>query len=1736
MKKITLLVIAFFALTVSALAQYSFPSIVGPTNVAAGAPVTLNVNDAANSAAAPASSTGSYSSFSITVDWVAGGGFPWSSEADLTVNTTSGSVLVNPPTTGGANSGAATTMTFEGDLAGPYDPTVDGFLDIVLNQSYGGSDANWSNIVVTLFETPTCAEPTGLTVGNISAASADVSWTAFGTESEWEVVVQTAGTGAPTGSGTATTSNPYSAGGLSAATDYEVYVRANCLTDGFSAWVGPVNFTTACTVFIPEYIQDFSTIIPNCWEEADAGDATTGPTNLGASSWSEDGFLNNGFTGAYQINLWLASKSDWLLSPQFDLTGGPFQVDFDFGIMQYGSSTNAGTLGSDDTVQLFISSDNGTTWTNLLTFDNTSVVPATGMQVIYDLTPYSGQTVQFGILGSEGVVDDPEDNQVFVDNFRVREIPSCSEPTGLTVDSVSSSSVTVSWTPFGSETDWEVAVQPVGTGVPSGSGTATTNNPHTETGLSPSTEYEVYVRANCLTNGFSTWVGPVNFITECTSFIAPYTQGFENGGDIPLCWSMSGGEDWNFDNVPGFNHIGNNGTITGSTITNDYFAWVDASGDNGPTFLLSPLVDVTPLTTPALSFFELSDNEGNANAQLDVEVWDGAAWNMMGTYNTNTSGWELKIIDLSGLTITGDVQARFTFSEPVPGDFYDDIAIDDVTFDELPACVTPGGIAVNNITGTTADVTWMPGGGETEWEYVYQLAGTGEPTGSGTATTVTAANLTGLSYQTDYEIYVRSNCGADGFSDWIGPVNFTTTIQTDFAVDCAVGPVINSLCYENNDSPIFTFTSSDGSPLNLVFNSGQVEGAPFDFLAVYDTDGTQIYYGEGNNGDISGLAFQSTGDTISFQIESDGSVSCASNSFCCSDGIDYTVSCATCINHSATYQVVDDCANGDQFLVDVNITDMGDATSLLISDNQGSLPVSVSSTGTTQFGPYPFLIDVIFTIENEQDVNCVITSPAIQLAACPPDNDNPCDAIVAVVNSDQTCDMTTPGTILEATPSGVPNTACGGNPDDDVWYQFTALEEFQLISLTNITGGTWNLDHAVYEGACDNLVEVYCSDQDASITPQLTVGNTYYIRVFSNGSDSETSTFDLCIRKAPENVSCEDAANFCSGGGDALYTSSVIGIPDNTSVACLGTIPNPSWNLIQIGESGPVEIEIVQNTAFDANGNPIGTGLDVDFVLWGPFTPETDFCELDLLVDCPSCPNNTWNPDFYPYEIIVDCSYSAAPVENATIPNALEGEIYVLLITNYSGDAGTIQVQQTNAGVTGAGVITADIEVEAGDDQVLCGFPDYTIVADSPFADTFEWYQDGIYLDGQTEGSITVTESGTYTVFAYDEQCATNAQDTVTITFYDEAIATQPLDIEVCDDPTADGFEAFDLESQTAQVLGALNASDFVVTYHETLVDAQTGIGALTSPFTNTQTLPQTIYVRVEDVDAVGSNSGCFATTSFNLVIAGVTPTATSVNLEACDDMNDGVEAFDLESNSANILDGQSDTAFTVTYYETQADAESGTGALTSPYTNTSSPQTLWARVENVGASQCYATTSFDLVLSQSPETIFSEEFDYVVCPNATIPIEIGIIPQNYTESEVTIRWYLDGVEITGENSTVLSTVLIEGDYTAEVTFNDTNCSASVTTFVTELESCVIPQAITPNSDGYNDNFDLSSYDVHSLEIYNRYGVLVYSKTDYINEWHGQSDSGDELPVGTYFYVMKYRDNQVKTSWVYINK
>lgn len=108
------------------------------------------------------------------------------------------------------------------------------------------------------------------------------------------------------------------------------------------------------------------------------------------------------------------------------------------------------------------------------------------------------------------------------------------------------------------------------------------------------------------------------------------------------------------------------------------------------------------------------------------------------------------------------------------------------------------------------------------------------------------------------------------------------------------------------------------------------------------------------------------------------------------------------------------------------------------------------------------------------------------------------------------------------------------------------------------------------------------------------------------------------------------------------------------------------------------------------------------------------------------------------------------------------------------------------------------------------------------------------------------------------------------------------------------------------------------------------------------------------------------------------------------------------------------------------------------------------------------------------------------------------------------------------------------GTYSAIVSDN-LNCSKQVN-YVLENTNCIIPKGISPNSDNLNDTFDLSGFKIKNLKIFNRYGVNVYTKNNYKNEWYGQDYNENILPTGTYYYLIVFPDDTIKSGWVHINR
>ena len=270
----------------------------------------------------------------------------------------------------------------------------------------------------TVMENPSCIDPTDVTVADITTTTASVSWTADSSQTAWEYQV-VAGGATPAETGEATSDNPLALTGLTSNTTYDVYVRANCGTDGTSEWV-MVSFTTLPDPIVPNYTNDFATFPGDLWSQAEGAiaDGPSGSTSL----WDTGNFAHGTNAPAAYINIYSSNRDEWLISPSFDLSGVNYYLNVDVAATEYLSSFSTADpvdaiWGVDDFVTLMVSEDSGSTWTELYRWDanNNPGVAGAAMPEI-DLSAYTG-LAKFAFYAESTASN--EDIDFFVDNFSI---------------------------------------------------------------------------------------------------------------------------------------------------------------------------------------------------------------------------------------------------------------------------------------------------------------------------------------------------------------------------------------------------------------------------------------------------------------------------------------------------------------------------------------------------------------------------------------------------------------------------------------------------------------------------------------------------------------------------------------------------------------------------------------------------------------------------------------------------------------------------------------------------------------------------------------------------------------------------------------------------------------------------------------------------------------------------------------------------------------------------------------------------------------------------------------------------------------------------------------------------------------------------------------------------------------------------------------------------------------------
>lgn len=195
--------------------------------------------------------------------------------------------------------------------------------------------------------------------------------------------------------------------------------------------------------------------------------------------------------------------------------------------------------------------------------------------------------------------------------------------------------------------------------------------------------------------------------------------------------------------------------------------------------------------------------------------------------------------------------------------------------------------------------------------------------------------------------------------------------------------------------------------------------------------------------------------------------------------------------------------------------------------------------------------------------------------------------------------------------------------------------------------------------------------------------------------------------------------------------------------------------------------------------------------------------------------------------------------------------------------------------------------------------------------------------------------------------------------------------------------------------------------------------------------------------------------------------------------------------------------------------SSSGAGTFTVSYTFTAT-------------NGCGYTTSENVVVNANP----------VVTAPSTMSILQGgqaVIKATATGDGLTYKW----TPSTGlDHDDVLQPTASPGSdtqYTLTVT-SSAGCSSTAIVSVSVLMAPVIPNTFTPNNDGVNDTWNikyLDSYPDCTVEVFNRYGARVFYSVGYPTAWDGRIN-GQNLPVGTYYYIIDPKIRPKYSGWLLI--
>ena len=198
-------------------------------------------------------------------------------------------------------------------------------------------------------------------------------------------------------------------------------------------------------------------------------------------------------------------------------------------------------------------------------------------------------------------------------------------------------------------------------------------NPYTLTSLTPATTYQVQVQPTCA--DAETWSATYTFHTLCESIVVTdtWSEGFEDG-ELSFCWEQDGNGTWT---------VGTGDANTNTPIgahTGTYNAKITHSDYDNVTKLITPVLDLTSLNNPMLTFWYINRKWSNDIDGFAVyyRTASDAAWTQIYATEEAHATWTMASYVLPNPSATYQIAFEMT-----DGYGYG-VGIDDVTIAEAP--------------------------------------------------------------------------------------------------------------------------------------------------------------------------------------------------------------------------------------------------------------------------------------------------------------------------------------------------------------------------------------------------------------------------------------------------------------------------------------------------------------------------------------------------------------------------------------------------------------------------------------------------------------------------------------------------------------------------------------------------------------------------------------------------------------------------------------------------------------------------------------------------------------------------------------------------------------------------------------------------------------------------------------------------------------------------------------------